>query len=630
MLARTLALVAPLLLSACHTVYVPTEEAPDRLEEGLRIPVDRATGKPLLEVAAEVYRTDGLHSTGPLLSGLSSTTEVWAVTGRWYHVTDEAGPAWEAYSGLTWDAKYAAWIDAMAPAVAEDGHVTVEVTTPWGEALPAPRLECAEMAMFLRATFASWYGLPFMMTAWHSSVGDIHLGHFGIVDDGGTRVTGYPSYGSSYDDLTDTDSDGAWPSDPALAARALTTLQDDHNGFLGDDAFAGAYFDRLFRNKRVGYFLLDLLTNTGSMHVASPRNTWNLAPEAMREGDVLVQRWQPHGIGHVVVLKEVDEVDGQLDVEVMYGSMPRIQPVWYGEEIASSYLTSRYAGSGQTDASGVPYSRYDGGLKRWRSPIQLEGRWLNIVQVSDRDHYIAATDYEAIEARPQQIEALLGTLTPEERVASLEARIEVARDALRTKPASCANRTRREEAFTELYAVMEDHFGRSRASVDEEFRLLEDYVFAELSYDDSKTCCWNQTTDDMAAIVLDYAVEEQGYAGDTCLPPTVFGAEDGGYDRWEAFAAATGRAEQWLPWTEDETCPQRDVGDDVALQDPTGWCTTLVDVVDEESGCNGVTWEGECQGDTVVWCEDDQVERYSCPSHLTCDYDDDFDYFWCL
>jgi hypothetical protein len=551
MLVRALVLLS---LAACQTVYMTPEATPERVEESLRIPIDRHTGKPLLEVAPpDGYRGQGFESTGPRTSGLSSSTEVWAVTGRWYNVTPEAGIAWPADSGLTWDEKYAAWVDAMGPTTGDDGHVTVQMIAPWTDSLPAPRLECAEMAMFLRATFASWYGLPFFMTAWHPDVGDLHMGHFGVVDSEGRRVTGYPSYSTSYVDHTASYSGGAWPSDTALHAKALTTLLDDHNDHLGPDAYSGAYFDTMFLNKRMGHFLVSLLTNNGSMHLASARNTWDLDPDEMRQGDFSVQRWSDYGIGHVVILKEVDEVDGQLDVDIVYGSMPRIQPKWYDEAIGSAYLTSRSAGSGDQDYTGTRYSEYGGGLKRWRAPVVLGGRWLNAVPVSDRGAYIADDDYTALEARPDRIDALLGNKTPEEQRDALLERIEIAREALRHTPASCANRTRREEAFDELYVLMAGSFGTARSDVDSTYRILEDYVFAELDYEQSKTCCWNATTPDMWGIIMDFADEEVD--ADTCVEPTVFKARNNGYDLWANYAADTGRAGQWKTWSADELPP---------------------------------------------------------------------------
>ncbi len=635
-----LLLAATLMLTACHTVYLTPESLPEH-EDGLRIPIDRSTGKPLLEVSdGDGWRGPSYDVVGPRLSGLSAETEVWTVTRRWYQVSGEAGIAWSADSGLTWDEKYAAWVDAMDATTGEDGHVTVELVTPWGDRLPSPRLECAEMAMFLRATFAAWYELPFFLTAWHADVGDIHMGHMGIVDDEGRRVPGYPRFGTDYVDHRgslpiDAPFPGTWPSDPALAAAALTPLKDDQVGFLGEEAYAGAYFDALFLNKRVGHLLLRLLTNNGSMHLASATNTWDLQPEAMREGDFSVQRWSAWGIGHVVVLKEVDEVDGQLDVEVVYGSMPRIQPRWYEESLSLPYLTSRSAGSAQLDGAGVPYSHYGGGLKRWRTPVAKDDHWVNIVPVSDRDAYIDDDDFSALEARTVGIAALLGDLTPEEHRDAVLARIELARDNLLHSPASCANRTRREEAFAELYGLMAEHFDMDREAVDAAYRTLEDHVFAELDYTQSKTCCWNRSTPEMAAIVLNLAEQEQAAAAasGTCVEPTVFRAEadsGDGYQRWADHAALLGLADDWLPWTEDETCPWSDVASDTVLPSEAAACDDAPVQADPDAGCGGLTWAGECDGSTVRWCEGDRVETYSCPSHLTCGWEDDLDYYWCL
>lgn len=621
------------LLTGCSTVYLAPSEAPDRMEAELRVPLDRATGKPLLDVSPIDYRSLGYESAGPTTSTLDAGSEVWEVTGRWYDRTPEAGMAWAADSDLTWDEKFAAWVDLMGPTTGDDGHITMELITPFGTTLPAPRLECAEMAMFLRATFASWYGLPYFVTAWHSAVGDLHMGHFGVVDDNGKRVTGYPSYALDYVDHSDSYDGGAWPDDPSLDDRALTVLLDDHNDHLGEGAYTGAYLDEIFLNKRTGHFLMTLLTNAGSMHLASPRNTFDLAPIAIREGDVSVQRWSTTGIGHVVVLKEVDWVDDQLDVSIVYGSMPRIQPKWYDETMATSYLTSRTAGSDEVDGSGTVFSAYGGGLKRWRTPVVLGGRWVNIVPVVDRGDYIGDTDHAALGARVDTIAYLLGAKTPEEQRDALLERIEIARDALRQTPASCANRTRREEAFDELYDLMEAEFGMAREEVDLTYRLLEDHVFAELSYADSKTCCWNGTTEVMYDVVMDYAEAEQADAVDTCLEPTVFRSETTGYTRWSDHAATLGA--DWKAWSEDEACPQRDVVQDTVMADALSWCEAEVESTepspaDAVEGCGDLTWEGTCEGDTVQWCEDGYAYSYSCPEHLTCGWDDDEDYNWCL
>ena len=258
--------------------------------------VDVAQESPRLETrrAALFGASDSVNGMqGPLESGLSSSTEVWAVTRDWSDVTDEAGLAWGANSGLDWHQKYAAWIGGFGPTSAVDGHTTFAMKSPWGQMLPAPRLECAETAMFLRFTFAAWHGLPMYMAAYSPSHGaNIYFGHFGVVHKSGSRVSGFPKFNSAYDDYTQSHGDwptqqllGAWPTSEGLAAKSLSLTHDDAADFLGPDAYAGAYFDAIFLNKRLGEFLVRALTNLGSMHIVDDaHNTFNLDPEAMRPG----------------------------------------------------------------------------------------------------------------------------------------------------------------------------------------------------------------------------------------------------------------------------------------------------------------------------------------------------------
>ena len=112
---------------------------------------------------------------------------------------------------------------------------------------------------------------------------------------------------------------------------------------------------------------------------------------------------------------------------------------------------------------------------------------------------------------------------------------------------------------------MSTAFGKSRGEVDAEYRKLEDYVFAELEYNQSKTCCWNTTTPAMAQIVLDYAEKEkaQNEADGVCKQPTTFKSSAGGkYDAWKMHASELGPANEWKSWSEDEPCAQRGVGED--------------------------------------------------------------------
>ena len=570
---RTAFLLGAVLASAC------TAPVPSAVDSSATRSAEFEAGKWLHP--APVHRSVGYQSSGPSTVHMSWDTTVWDTPNRWYQVSDEAGLAWPSHSGLTWDEKYAAWVDSLPATVSESGKTTVLLTTPWGRELPSPRLECAEMAMFLRVTFASWHGLPFFMTAYSSTYGDIHYGHFGIVDDDGARLSGYPRFATAYTDYTDTHGHlpeaellASWPDDAVLEDRQLTSSGDDYIQFLdpGEGEYAGAYMDEIFLNKRTGHFLARLLVNYGSIHLASARNTWNLQPEAIREGDLLMQRWQSQGIGHTVVVKEVGTLpDGNLDVEVIFGSMPRIQPVWYEVAIAKSYFTSQKSGGPALSNEGVPYSHLGGGLKRWRTPVLLGDLWVNIVPMDDRDEWIGSTDYEALEARVATFSDILGPLSPTERRDGLLERIRIARDNLSRSPASCANRTRREEAFDELYTLMADEWGWSPEQVDATYRELEDYIFAELSYDESKTCCWNSSTEAMYQIIVDFNEAEiaDAHAHGECALPTVFKARDnGGYEPFAGYAVATGRGADWVPWSADEACPQADVLEDVGCRHP--------------------------------------------------------------
>jgi hypothetical protein len=128
-------------------------------------------------------------------------------------------------------------------------------------------------------------------------------------------------------------------------------------------------------------------------------------------------------------------------------------------------------------------------------------------------------------------------------------------------PASCAARQRRERAFSQWYELAPD-LGTTVAQIDAQNRELADYVFAELAYSESKTCCWDSSTEGMAEIIMARAQEEQ--AG-TCTIPTVFRAHGGGYQLWKDYATAHGRGSEWLAWSEDEPCPQRGVTEDVEV-----------------------------------------------------------------
>lgn len=499
-----------------------------------------------------------------------SPTAVWEVKNFW-HESDtpaarEAGMAWGKDSGLDWDEKYTRWIKSMAKIEAVSYGETFTLTTPFGKSLPAPSIECAETSLFLRATFASWYQLPFFVEARDGKGERVFLGHFGFRTSEGKYANSadFSNY-SDHRALATSWQERGWPEDLRLRGRRLGGAQDDEQPALFEGAHAGAYFDEIFLNKRTGYFMIYLLSYFGSVNLADPSNTFNIIPEATREGDTLLHRWKRQGIGHTMVVKNVEEViEGRFEIELISGSMPRRQPDWESASSSKYSLTAQKGGGHEVSYyDDVPYSKLGGGMKRWRTAQVVSDRWVNVVPMKDRDVYVRSNDFDAIAKRVERFSEILTELTPELKREVILERLLAARQHLERYPASCAARTRREEAFTELYRLEEEHFDTSRAEVDERYRRLEDYVLAELTYDQSKTCCWNSTTNEMFEIIMAYAIREtQGDDEGMCVAPTVFKSHSDGYRRWQAFAEELGRGELWVQWSEDEACEQRDVEED--------------------------------------------------------------------
>jgi hypothetical protein len=228
----------------------------------------------------------------------------------------------------------------------------------------------------------------------------------------------------------------------------------------------------------------------------------------------------------------------------------------------------RFTGGMGNSYNGAVLATLGGGIRRWRTPVVTGGHWTNIVPLADRAVYIPDTNIAAISARPAHFGELLKAATPEGTRDGALGVIASARTSLHDKPASCSARTTREEAFKKLYDVMQTSFGKRKADVDAQYRTLEDYAYAELQYETSKTCCWDTTTSAMNDIIQGFATDEKA-ANDTagvCKQPTVFKATGGGYQVYKDYAAKIGRAADWKEWNEDEPCTQRASADD-ALTD---------------------------------------------------------------
>jgi hypothetical protein len=516
------------------------------------------------DLVNDFNKADGPGVPAVPVSADDSNTAVWEVYNDWGDTdTTEArksGLAWQANSGLNWNEKYALWVAGL-PKV--DGHSgsykTFEITNPQGKTIVAPVLECAEVAYFLRATFASWYHLPFFCEAVDSNRTRVFFGHFGWRTASG-RYKNSNKFKSWYTDYSNGSyTEANWPRDTKLRGKKLYGANDDFQPFIGDDARAGAYFDEMFLNKRVGHFLILFLSNFGSIHLADSGNTFNIKAEAIKQGDVLLERWQRRGIGHTLVVKTVEpgRTEGKLIAELVSGSMPRRQPKWEDETASKRYFTMDATGGEGTNYDDEEYAKLGGGLKRWRVARAQGGFYVNTMLPEDLDNWISSTNYAAIAARPGQFEELLDKLDPEDMRDALLVIIEDKRAHLRDHPASCSARIGREEAFDELYELMQTRFSTGKLQVDKDYRKFEDYVFAELIYQESKTCCWNSTTRAMYDIAMDFNTAYVREGGG-CQSPVVF-MNNNGYGTFSDHANSLGRGAEWVDWSEDESCPQRNV-----------------------------------------------------------------------
>jgi hypothetical protein len=563
---------------------------------------DAFEGATELEAGGQLGKADGAGVPGLPVGGNYAATRVWEVNNQWEEVDTpaarEAGLVWPADSGLTWDEKYALWVESLEKTPGVTVAETFTLTTPWGKSLPAPRLDCADVALLLRASFAAWYHLPFYVVGYDKGQA-VYFGHFGIRTRDGIWAN-MPRFAVAYDDFSALPDDSVlqdWPRDAVLRKRGVQA--GDDQPFLGEDARSGTYLDEIHLNKRAGHFIRLLMIYAGSMHLADSRNTFNLEPGALRPGDVMLWRWQRRGVGHTFITVRADDVGaGRVEAHSVNGTLPPRQPVWNGPVQTKLAYTNPQGGGhdGTTD-----YAAHNGGLKRFRVAKNVGGRWTNTFMSADEASWIDDGDHERMRERPLELEALLGEVTPQQLRDALLSDIERRRQHLRDFPASCGARLRREEAFSRLYELMEHEFDTSREQVDVLHRTLEDYVFAELVYGESKTCCWNSTTARMYETIMKLNAQVALEAGDACVEPIVFKARAGGYAIFRDHDP-----QGWVDWSEDEACPQRNVLDDVeAHGEATAYCAWQ-SAVDQHAIGDGASCVGQCGAgsfDGSCWCD---------------------------
>lgn len=570
--------------------------------------------EPELEPGQEVGKADNAGIPSLPVDGNYSQTMAWEVENQWEDTDTaaarEAGIVWGADSGLNWDEKYQLWLQEMDTTTGFSGNKTFMLKTPWGKELQAPKLDCADTALALRATFAAWYNLPFYVVSFDGGT-PVYFGHFGIRTASG-KWGNMPNFNTAYSDFSDMSADEAlanWPKDTKLRKRGVQDGDDQPN--LEDGARTGAWLDEIHLNKKAANFVRLMLIFNGSANLADSRNTFNLAPEAIAAGDVMLWRWQRHGIGHTMFTVRVDDIgDGRLEAQAVQGSLPPIQAQWMSPSETKLAYTNEFGGGhdGEED-----YAPNNGGLKRFRVAKPVNGNWVNTWMADDEASWVNDTDLETMRRRPQQFENLLGEVSPEQLRDTLLGIISSKRAHLQDFPASCSARIKREENFDKLYDLMESDFGMSKAEVDAQFRSFEDYVFAELVYEESKTCCWNSTNRGMYDTVMDLnnEIQAEADANMMCVQPTVF-KNDNGYDVFKDHNPIG-----WVDWSEDEPCSQRDVATDTEEEfTGTEFCEWKDGSGDDGGGSDlGNSCVGHCgdhSEDESCWCDSFCTQNGDC------------------
>jgi hypothetical protein len=482
--------------------------------------------------------------------------QVWMVEHAW----DDLAPGGEQI----YEELYASWVQNGIR-----GEDVVEYELADGFVVPAPSLECADTALSLRFFFAQEHKLPMFVAFWDNGQVEA-LGHFGWVRRNGTRRK---SYGGSLD--------APRGSDFHLAASNYY-LPDDEQSWPSPGSTIGGYMDAAFRNKRFGYFMQDVWIMVYSANVAESINSYYIRPDAIRAGDLQLHRSHPwRDIGHTITIQTVKRTPtGKLEyVGVMQSYMP----------------TTPWLGNGYSElVTYEPEAENNSGLRRWRKPVKRSGVWYLMSDPS--------VSWNTPEDNPEIFDELF-SISIEDELDALLSTIDQRRAALINNPNSCNRRVEREEAFELLYDLYQDTPDLYRElgfeaepsrealipEVDKIHRVVEDFIWARMFYQDSRVCHWNpsnqQINADMYEATVRYnmaqleqhgceglrifraenaaycAGRDDGYAYN---PASCAGASDG-FDDLRDYAAQLGLG--WANYSNDERGDVADITTD-ALDDP--------------------------------------------------------------
>lgn len=446
---------------------------------------------------------------------------VWEPTRKWTDI---------APNGETWEDYYSTWLAGIQYEDSGWRGEEVQYTLADGTVVPAPSLECADTAMFLRFLYAQQFELPMVMYG-----GNEVFGHFGWADRYGNRKRSYTQYAL----------DAPRGSDPYLQG-VNRYLPEDLQEYPYEDATIGEYLDAVLKNKRFGVFMQDLWNMYYSGNVADRRNTYYIKPEAISAGDLQLHRSHPwDGIGHTITIQNVERLnENLLSVDLIQSYMPTHPWVSDGYSELTHYS---------------PDPENLSGLRRWRRPELRNGRWY-----LESDPAAGQSDSE-VENNPERFEELFDVNVEDQLNALLET-INANRQGLYDNPNSCRRREDREEAFDSLYELYrsepelyeplgftsEPTLDEVRPEVDRLHRVIDDFIWGLMSYEASWVCHWNpsDTTVNNSMYDATVAYNQQVALAASCDALRVFRSEnvdeyDGsdGFDDLAAWARDNGY--QW-------------------------------------------------------------------------------------
>src|SRR5262249_5326378 len=270
-----------------------------------------------------------------------------------------------------------------------------------GKAVPGRKMDCAVLALLLRFWFAAWYHLPIYFVGWDGHT-PVYFGHFGVRTASGqwSHAPAFAQY-ADYSNQTPDQYNTKWPSDVPLRTRGVSP--GDDLPFLGPGAREGAFLDEIHLNKRAARLVLFAQAYLGSHNMVDSQNTYNIVPEALRTGDVLMFARSPTVDGHTTIVTRVTEVaPGSIKAEAVYGNDAPAQPQWQDPAETRSLFTDNEGGGPvlNTPYGGTTlYSHLNGGLKRFRVAKNKHGKWTNTWMDADEASWINDTDYDKIGAR---------------------------------------------------------------------------------------------------------------------------------------------------------------------------------------------------------------------------------------